>query len=527
VENDLVDGDERSGARDPRTLRSTLPWVFALVALAATISILAYPRKLQPDALSIFLWCLVTLLVAAAAAALCSAPTLIEERPSFLGIGMPMVFGLFYGLGTIAWALPKWIPPEVRATIGPTSVVTALRLCIVGIIVWSAGWLAAAEWRPRAARGLIRLAGFHERRELTLTRIMAVYALGLLARAYQILTGSFGYIIQDLHRATSQASGLSSIIIRFELCTVVAIVLLILYQAENGATSASRWFLRCALGIEIGSAMLSGNKLGLFIRLITIIFSWRIVRGKLPRRLVVLSVILTIPFLTFIQAYRVQVRGTSGTSVSTSGAIGVLISTAGSVVDKFSIGDLGGELERFTFERFRGIDGVAVVIERTPAGIPYGSKLDTVSSALTSGVPRFLWPGKPLNIAGLQFSRVYFRQDYEIFSAQSPTIIGDLFMTGGWLPVVAGMFLHGLVCRGLSRGLPIGLNHRYAALFLPLATEMFFIETRITFLPTVLFQTALVAALACRIAQAPRVEDADVDVIEDGTISTDSSQAVR
>jgi hypothetical protein len=81
-------------------------------------------------------------------------------------------------------------------------------------------------------------------------------------------------------------------------------------------------------------------------------------------------------------------------------------------------------------------------------------------------VPRALWPGKPILATGYQFGRQYFEVPATVYSSTTITPIGDLYRHGGWVPVIAGMFLFGCGIRLLDDALDVRANPHATPLIL-------------------------------------------------------------
>jgi hypothetical protein len=58
-------------------------------------------------------------------------------------------------------------------------------------------------------------------------------------------------------------------------------------------------------------------------------------------------------------------------------------------------------------------------------------------------IPRIVWPGKPILAVGYLMSQQYFDLPPDIYTSSNVTPEGDLYRHGGWVPLVAGMFLLG------------------------------------------------------------------------------------
>ena len=54
-----------------------------------------------------------------------------------------------------------------------------------------------------------------------------------------------------------------------------------------------------------------------------------------------------------------------------------------------------------------------------------------------------IWPGKPVLNTGYKFSQIYYEVSPTVYTSSAITPAGDLYLHGGWIPVIVGMFLLG------------------------------------------------------------------------------------
>jgi hypothetical protein len=97
--------------------------------------------------------------------------------------------------------------------------------------------------------------------------------------------------------------------------------------------------------------------------------------------------------------------------------------------------------------RIRMIDNLALIVQKSPAQIPYKSVLDYAEAPAVGLVPRFAWPGKPVMVPGYEFSMQYYGRPNSVYTSFAVTNIGDLYMHGGLATVVVGAVLLGLAYR--------------------------------------------------------------------------------
>jgi len=84
-----------------------------------------------------------------------------------------------------------------------------------------------------------------------------------------------------------------------------------------------------------------------------------------------------------------------------------------------------------------------------PAQIPFLSPLQLIETPAAAMVPRAIWPGKPVMVTGLTFSREFY--ELPPTTASADTLLGGLYWYGGWIPLLTDMFLAGCGVRLLAR----------------------------------------------------------------------------
>jgi hypothetical protein len=99
----------------------------------------------------------------------------------------------------------------------------------------------------------------------------------------------------------------------------------------------------------------------------------------------------------------------------------------------------------------------------------YGS---TTLVVVLGFIPRAIWPDKPVGI-GKDLTRYYVGPLYQPFSGFSvtPTLPGEVFINFGWLGVVLGGLLYGIVCRVVvsyaAHGMQDGVQREASRVLLP------------------------------------------------------------
>jgi hypothetical protein len=97
------------------------------------------------------------------------------------------------------------------------------------------------------------------------------------------------------------------------------------------------------------------------------------------------------------------------------------------------------------------IGPIAVVIDRVPDAYPYQYG-KTLASILWAPVPRSVWKGKPaVRIGPATGPPIYGFLPSERVSGDPPGILGELWINGGLIAVIVGMFVLGIGIRWVER----------------------------------------------------------------------------
>lgn len=388
-----------------------------------------------------------------------------------LGPWMMIWSGTMYGLATVTLSQPQ---SGVVAEIVLSNVLRALWLVAVGTTMLAVGYLLGPGRLLRT--GTARAVGSLQRRFSADVRSpltpWLLYGIGAAARVAAILTTSrLGYA-GDAASAVSTASGYGQIIILMSLCAPIAVAAAAL-QVFRQRLPGARATMVILFLVEIGFAAASGDKENFVLAVLAIAIPYTAARRRLPRAmLAVLGIIFLVIVIPFTQAYRNAARGTTVTLTAWQAfdeVPGILRGTLDSEGNLIAVlpGSIG-----YLLQRGQDIDSPAIIMQRTPGQIGFASPVDLVTGPLIALVPRAVWPGKPILATGYQFGQQYFEVPATVYSSTTITPIGDLYRHGGWVPVIAGMFLFGCGVRLLDDALDVRANPHAILLILLLFPSM-------------------------------------------------------
>jgi hypothetical protein len=349
--------------------------------------------------------------------------------------------GLAFGLATISWLSPQTAAGPSGAIL-PGSILRALWMLATALAMLTAGYCA----------GPYRLAACRARRATDLASRFtdqirgpvvpwALAGLGLAAQlGYALLTGHFGYV-GDAAAAVSTASGYGQYLAVTGECVPLAVVAAAI-RAYQTRTPGARVTLVVLFTTAIGAGAIAGGKESFVVAILAVVIPHSVVRGRLPSGAIAAALLaFLLIVIPFNQAYRSAARG--AVTLSTSQAVAAAPAIAAQVASTDLSVAVLGESASYLSERLRTIDTPAMIMQRTPREIPFTSPAQLLIAPLVDLVPRILWPGKPVLTPGYQISREYFLLPADVYTSSNVTPEGDLFRHGGWLPLIAGMFLIG------------------------------------------------------------------------------------
>jgi hypothetical protein len=365
-----------------------------------------------------------------------------------IGSLMLVWYALAYGVATVTWSQPQ---TGVATEISVPSVLRALWLVAVGITAWATGYLIgpgmpAQRSAGRAVRALSQRFGEQVRGPAA---PWILYAIGIAARFDNIATtGVFGYV-GNISSAVTTASSFGGILGTVSQCAPLGVAVAAMRVFIERRRYA--WITLVILfSAEITFGALSGFK-GTFI---TAVLAVAIPLSVSRRRLPMVPLILgTLVFLLVVIPFNGIYR-----SVVRQGPV----STAPEILRQTVTGSspslaLSSSLT-YMLQRIREVDSVAIIVQRTPQQIGFRSPVQLIDGPVAGIVPRLLWPGKPLNLTGYEFSQEYFGEPSTVYTSTPDTFVGGLYLYGGWVPMLAGMFLLGCMVRLLDDQFDVRAN---------------------------------------------------------------------
>lgn len=387
-----------------------------------------------------------------------------------IGSLMLVWYALAYGVAAVTWSQPQ---AGTTAEISVPSVLRALWLVAVGITAWAVGYLIgpgkpAQRFAGRAVRVLSRRFGDQVRGPAV---PWILYAIGIAARLDNAtITGVFGYV-GKVSSAVTTASSYGGILSTLSMCAplgVTAAAMRVFIERRRYA-----WITLVILfSTEVVFGAVGGIKGTFIIAVLAVAIPFSVSRRRLPKiPLILAALAFLLVVIPFTGTYRSVVRQGSVTL-----APGQAVSTAPEILRQTVTGNSATSILSssitYTMQRIREIDSVAIIVQRTPQQIGFRSPLQAIEAPLEGIVPRVLWPGKPLNLTGYKFSQEYFGLPSNVYTSTPDTFIGGLYLYGGWVPMLTGMFLLGCMVRLLDDRLDVRANRHGIFLVLLLFPQL-------------------------------------------------------
>jgi hypothetical protein len=351
-----------------------------------------------------------------------------------------------FGLATLTWVSPQ---TGTAAEISPSSVLRALWLVAVGMTLWGLGYLAGPG-RPARRFGNRVMSALSLRYEPEVRSPLApwiLYAIGTAARIVTVVTtGVFGYV-GDVQSGVTTASGYQQVLSDLGLFAPLAVAAAAM-QVFRQRVPGARVTLTVLVMAEIAVGAASGDKGGFIITILAVAIPFTTARHRVHNGLLAFTglAITGLAFLLIVvpfnQAYRSTDRSASGT-LSVSQALDAAPGILGQTIGTGNAGGVLASSATSVLSRISEIDSPAIIMQRTPAQIGFVGPVQLVTGPIVTLIPRAVWPGKPILDAGYEFSQIYYEEPAGVYTSSAITPVGDLYLHGGWIPVIVGMFFLG------------------------------------------------------------------------------------
>ena len=210
--------------------------------------------------------------------------------------------------------------------------------------------------------------------------------------------------------------------------------------------------------LELAVSIASADKENFVIAVVAVIVPYSASRRHLPKGAIgVIILAFLAVIIPFNATYRNVIRGGSIT-LTPAQAVSAAPDIFRQTISAENVLTAIPDSFNYLLIRIREIDTPAIIMQRTPGQIPFGSSLDLAEAPLLELVPRAIWPDKPILDDGYRVNQEYYGQPATSYSSDAVTPIGSLYQYGGWIPVIVGMFLFGIGVRLLDDVLDVRTN---------------------------------------------------------------------
>jgi hypothetical protein len=228
---------------------------------------------------------------------------------------------------------------------------------------------------------------------------------------------------------------------------------------------------------QVTVGVISGFRGAFIIAVLAVAIPFGVSRRRLPKiPLILAALVFLLVVIPFIGAYRSVIRQNS-VALTPGQAVAAAPQILRQTVTDNNTTSVISSSFTYLMQRIREIDNVALIVQRTPQQIAFRNPLQLIEGPVEGIVPRVLWPGKPVVLTGYEFSVEYWNLPTNTSSSSTDTFVGGLYMYGGWLPMLAGMFLLGCGIRLVDDQIDVQENRHGIFLVLLLFPQLVTTET--------------------------------------------------
>jgi hypothetical protein len=360
---------------------------------------------------------------------------------------MTLVAFVMFGAAPLSSFLdPDALSPNLH---GDTSLFhPALQIVIAGMGAFWLGSTIARSRKPAPAALDPALLPGSAPQMMTLVLGALVFLAGLVARVYMLRSGMYGYLasLEVTHSRVAEVQ-VWIVIESLAACALLLFTIEAYYHPRDKGRALLFWIV---LASECLWTLMSGVKRPLLNSLLAVALVSSFAKRKLRIRWLALPILGLIAIYPLMNNYRTIVRAKVTDSVtSVTAATEAMQGAAGQAGRRG--GTASGWIARGWSSAVSRLDmtqSVALLLAYQDRAYLLQGDWRLWMIPFYPFVPRFIWPGKPVQNIGGRFTRILGGEET---SATSPTIPGDLYILHGGIPaVLVGMFLVGLVVQWLT-----------------------------------------------------------------------------
>lgn len=279
---------------------------------------------------------------------------------------------------------------------------------------------------------------------------LLIFAAGLAVNIIGLIQGIMGY-----QRLTDYGMFDS---VLFYLLTLLSLGYVLMWLGIFGLKSKSGLFylalVAAILFIPVRTAIL-GSRSSILLSILPIVFAFQYSgRSLKPKYAVIFGSMLIVAVLLGVvygTAFR-QIKG-SEAKIDVGDYFGLVVDTVDYIANEDQTRLAQNSLQALA-DRVDNLTSLGVVVanyeQLAPYEESYGIHNNIINDALTSLVPRFVWPDKPTTSDARAYSDLYFNYGENSFAI---TPFGDLLRNFGPIGVPLGMLVLGIYLRTIYAGL--------------------------------------------------------------------------
>jgi hypothetical protein len=338
---------------------------------------------------------------------------------------------LLFGVMSLSWLGSPFNPPP---GVGRTDVTKALLLISAALLCFSLGALTAGSPRARrirATRGKVRSTWL----------LAVVFLVGIAATAAGLATGALGYRA-DLTRTEGVAPAAEPVILLSRLAPFAVLCAAVIHL--NRPSALSRRAIGTMVAIQVAIGLAAGFKGQAILPVEYLLLAYIGAKQRIPWRAVAgASAAILLIVLPVVNGLRTQLRQGYSSRAAATRAVTDL--------DALRPDNSLRQSDQYVIPRLRYADQIALIMHDTPRVYPYAGGATYGPGLLLQGVPRAVWPDKPVLDQATQYAHTYW-QTPEIYHTATPmTQFGDLYRNFGWAGVLVGALLIGMLLGAYQR----------------------------------------------------------------------------
>lgn len=326
-----------------------------------------------------------------------------------------------------------------------------LALSSVATVSLLAGFLTGSKFLKKRRKGTSSWGGF------SLNRAIWVLGVAWGAKVFTVFVSEIGFLGRG-------ATVWTNYLYVLEFVSQVALLGVLLLWLKTRDRRAGLVVL-VGLALEILPRLYAGSKSFVF-PLIWVVACWFYARGRLPKKHLVLAVLVTAILVPVVNTFRHYLLREGGESRA------VLFREATGEALSRGVGEGAEETLETAIRRQSGVFHFsAAIVAAHPDQQPYVAA-DMVELIAASLVPRVFWPSKPTAYPELYLLGMRYMGTAQEYSFATPGLISDLYRTGGWPLTVLGGFGVGWLAVLLYRAGPGSENIAGIAFYVLIATSV-------------------------------------------------------